>query len=123
MLTSIPSGAGSTPPPSANTSRTPHRVLDVLADGGGVLPAPLGIEVSIADDVQRRLLGQIRLRSLGPRAGKRDRKGQVEGASHMMPNRLTQGAAKRHGQRRGIYWCKPVPNRSRTKCSIECAMP
>src|ERR1019366_7910036 len=96
-----------------------HRVLDVLADGGGVLPAPLGIEVSVADDIQGRLLGEIRLGSLGPRAGQRDHKGQAEDASHM-PNRLAHGAGKRH-----VPWdilVQSSPNRSRTKCRTEYAI-
>ena len=62
----------------------------------------MGIEVGVADDVQGRLLGQIRLRSLGPRAGKRDHEDEAKGASHMMPNRLTHGAIKYQGRAVGF---------------------
>ena len=52
-----------------------HGLGKEFADDLGVFPAPLGIQVGIADDVQRRLIGQVRRDGLFSRGGSRGRRG------------------------------------------------
>ena len=50
-------------------------VAEEFVDDLGVFPAPLGIEVGVADDVQSRLRGQVWRAGLSRRLGRRVRSG------------------------------------------------